>query len=143
MSLDTHALRARFRRPITAVLGAAAVVGLIATPAQAAGSWTSYLYNAGPEFESRRWYQAGTDGGTRIVFESCYGDGSVNVTLAKDISAAPDPYYSTANFTWCFTSAGAQSTGNWGDYGGGNYYFVIDNGVVGSSTNVNWLKVSW
>ncbi|WP_327253238.1 hypothetical protein [Streptomyces sp. NBC_01244] len=144
MSLDMPTMRTRFRRPITAAIGAAAMLGAIATPAQAAGSFTSYLAKAGHDFDSRRWNEAASDVNTKIVFEGCFGRGSVNVSLAKDITAAPDPFYSMANFTNCFTGNTAQSTGTWGDHGGGNYYFVIDVGMVGGGvTNVNWLKVSW
>ncbi|MFI8102762.1 hypothetical protein [Streptomyces sp. NPDC086023] len=131
------------RRPGSALLGAAAMVGLIASPAQASGSWDSYIYAAGPLFESRRWYQGSLDGGTTIKFTGCRGDGDVSVTLAKALDFQPDPYYSTANFTYCFTSSSATSTGNWSDHGAGDYYFVLDVGLIGTRTSVDKVVVSW
>ncbi|WP_329367308.1 hypothetical protein [Streptomyces sp. NBC_01483] len=106
-------------------MAAAAVVGVLAMPAQAS-SWSSSITNAGNDFESRRWTDDG--GSTSIKFTSCKRSGTqaVNVTLRKDVFG-PDPLYSTATFTNCFNS-GATSTGNWDDHGSGDYYFVVDYG---------------
>ncbi|MEV5177804.1 hypothetical protein AB0L10_43940 [Streptomyces flaveolus] len=109
-------------------MAAAAVVGALAMPAQAA-SWSSSLTNVYNDFESRRWTDNG--GSTSISFTTCTRDSSasqaVNVTLRKDVFG-PDPLYSTATFTNCFKYSGATSTGNWDDHGSGDYYFVVDYG---------------
>ncbi|MFB9739212.1 hypothetical protein ACFQE4_13965 [Streptomyces thermocoprophilus] len=118
--------RAGKRTMIIGTAAAAAAVGVLAVPAQAS-SWTSYLSNAGSDFESRRWTDNG--GSTTIKFTSCHRDGTqaVSVMLRKD-TFGPDPKYANASFTNCF-NPGATSTGNWGDHGSGDYYFVIDYGT--------------
>ncbi|MFF8911635.1 hypothetical protein [Streptomyces olivaceoviridis] len=109
-------------------MAAAAVVGALAMPAQAA-SWSSSLTDVRNDFESRRWTDDG--GATTISFTTCTRDKSssqsVSVTLRKD-TFGPDPLYSTATFTNCFTGSGATSTGHWDDHGSGDYYFVVDYG---------------
>ncbi|MFD8614721.1 hypothetical protein [Streptomyces sp. NPDC059631] len=121
--MSTSAMARTGKRVAIVGMAAAAVVGALTMPAQAS-SWSSYLSNAGGDFESRRWTDDG--GSTTIKFTSCSSAGTqaVGVTLRKD-TFGPDPTYSTANFTNCFKS-GATSTGNWGDHGSGDYYFVVN-----------------
>ncbi|MGW4032551.1 hypothetical protein ACWEFL_25115 [Streptomyces sp. NPDC004838] len=117
-------------------------LGLLISPAQAA-SWSSYLVNAGPGFESRRWYDTG--GATNIKFTGCEDSGSnsgVNVTLRKD-TFGPDPQYSTANFTNCFVSSTSTSSGNWSNHGSGDYYFAVNYGAVSLWVSVNSLTVTY
>lgn len=121
-------------------LGAAAVVGLLSAPAQAA-SWSSSLSGAAPGFESRRWYDTG--GSTNIKFTGCTsGLSVVNVTLRKDVTG-PDPSYVRAAFTKCFQSSSATSSGTWSDHGKGNYYFVVNEGSSGSRVSVKSLTVNY
>ncbi|MFJ8002463.1 hypothetical protein ACIQ7D_36065 [Streptomyces sp. NPDC096310] len=136
------ALREPGRRIGTIALGAAFVLGVLATPAQAA-SWSSSLSGAGPGFESRRWYDSG--GSTNIKFTGCSDDGSnrvANVTLRKD-TLGPDPSYTTAAFTNCFTGSSATSTGNWSDHGSGDYYFAVNYGASGLRVWVDSLTVTY
>lgn len=104
-------------------MAAAAVVGALAVPAQAASS-SSSLNNVGGDFQSRRWTDDG--GSTTIKFTSCPSAGTqaITVTLRKDVFG-PDPTYSTATFTNCFNS-GATSSGSWDDRGSGDYCFVVN-----------------
>ncbi|MFE3631375.1 hypothetical protein [Streptomyces goshikiensis] len=125
-SIRLSALRESGRRTAVVGLGVAAVIGLAVSPAQAA-SWSSSLSGVSNGFESRRWSDNG--GATNIDFTGCTSDGSVvNVTLHKDLSFQPDPYYSTASFTNCFNGTNATSSGNWGDHGSGSYYFSVNDG---------------
>ncbi|WP_329014047.1 hypothetical protein [Streptomyces sp. NBC_01601] len=140
----THSTTARRFKHAT-IIGAAAMaaIGALAMPAYAS-SWSSSLTNAGNDFESRRWTDNG--GATTIKFTSCTRDSSasqnVGVTLRKDV-LGPDPLYSTATFTACFSS-GATSTGNWDDHGSGDYYFVVDYGQnVYAPVSVKSLTVSY
>ncbi|QGZ52561.1 hypothetical protein GPZ77_33420 [Streptomyces sp. QHH-9511] len=138
--LDT--LREPARRIGTVALCAAAVLGVVSSPAQAA-SWSSSLSNAGPGFESRRWYDTG--GQTSISFTGCSDTGqnnNANVTLRKDVTG-PDPQYVTASFTNCFASTSSTSNGTWADHGSGNYYFAVNYGVVGVNLWVRSLTVSY
>ncbi|MFD7226956.1 hypothetical protein [Streptomyces sp. NPDC059881] len=135
-------LREPARRMGTVALGAAAVLGIVAAPAQAS-SWTSSLSNAAPGFESRRWYDTG--GSTNIKFTGCSDNGSnrvVNVTLRKD-TTGPDPQYVTAAFTNCFAGTSATSSGNWSDHGSGNYYFAVNYGASGLNVWVKSLSVTY
>lgn len=135
-------LREPARRIGTVTLGAAAVLGVIAAPAQAS-SWSSSLTNAGPGFESRRWYDTG--GSTNIKFTGCSDNGSdrvVNVTLRKEVTG-PNPQYTTAAFTNCFTSSTATSSGNWSDHGSGDYYFAVNYGASGVNVTVKSLTVTY
>jgi hypothetical protein len=118
--------RAGKRAMIIVTAAAAAAVGVLAVPAQAS-SWSSYISDAGNDFESRRWTDNG--GSTTIKFTGCHRDGTqaVGVMLRKD-TLGPDPKYTNANFTNCFNS-GATSSGTWDDHGSGDYYFVIDYGA--------------
>ncbi|MFB0628349.1 hypothetical protein [Streptomyces sp. AB3(2024)] len=128
MSIRRNAgtVQALVRRAGLASVGAASILAVTMGPAQAA-SWSSYMTNVGPNFESSRWY---TSGGTHTIqFTGCTSDSSVvNVTLAQDIKLQPDPYYSTAAFTNCLSGSNAVSTGNWGNKGAGDFYFVVNNG---------------
>ncbi|MGW2183939.1 hypothetical protein ACWCXX_39405 [Streptomyces sp. NPDC001732] len=135
-------LRESGRRIGTVVLGVAAVLGFIAAPAQAA-SWSSSLSNAGPGFESRRWYDTG--GSTNIKFTGCkddYTDRNVTVLLRKD-TLGPDPAYTRASFTNCFVSATSTSSGNWDDHGSGDYYFAVNDALVGVHVWVDSLTVTY
>ncbi|MFG2684039.1 hypothetical protein [Streptomyces sp. NPDC048392] len=118
--------RAGKRAMIIGTAAAAAAVGALAVSAQAS-SWSSYLSNAGNDFESRRWTDNG--GSTTIKFTSCSRGSSpkaVSVMLRKD-TFGPDPKYTNASFTNCFNS-GATSSGTWDGHGSGDYYFVVDYG---------------
>ncbi|MFF9567475.1 hypothetical protein [Streptomyces sp. NPDC014685] len=124
------------RRIATVTVGVAIALGVVTSPAQAA-SWSGSLSNAGPGYESRRWYDSG--GATTIKFTGCSDNGSnrvVNVLLRKD-TVGPDPSYVNASFTKCFESSSSTSTGSWVDHGSGNYYFAVNVGA--SSLNV-WVK---
>ncbi|MFJ9344796.1 hypothetical protein ACIRP0_36780 [Streptomyces sp. NPDC101733] len=134
------ALRESGRRVSVVGLGVAAVVGLAASPAQAA-SWSSSLTGARLGYESRRWADNG--GATNITFTDCTSDVHVvNVTLKKDLSLQPDPVYTTASFTNCFNGYNATSSGNWEDHGSGNYYFSVNDGSSASAT-VRTLTVNY
>ncbi|MEU0676272.1 hypothetical protein ABZ330_25910 [Streptomyces sp. NPDC006172] len=136
---DSTVVRAGKRAMIIGTAAAAAAVGVLAAPAQAS-SWSSYLTNAGNDFESRRWTDDG--GSTTIKFTGCYRDGTqaVAVMLRKD-TLGPDPRYTNASFTNCFRS-GATSSSAWDDHGRGNYYFVVDYGSnVYAPVSVNSLSV--
>lgn len=136
------ALRESGRRIGTVGLGAAAVLGLVAAPAQAA-SWSSSLSGVGPGYESRRWYDSG--GSTIIKFTGCSNDGSVrstSVVLRKD-TVGPDPYYVKASFTQCHVSSTSTSTGTWTDHGSGDYYFAVNDSVTGLRLWVKSLTVSY
>ncbi|MEV0303619.1 hypothetical protein [Streptomyces prasinus] len=137
-----NTLRESARRIGIVILGVAATLGVITAPAQAA-SWSSSLTNASPGFESRRWYDTG--GSTNIKFTGCSDNGSnrlVNVTLRKDVTG-PDPQYTTAAFTNCFTSSTATSSGNWSDHGSGDYYFAVNYGASGLNVTVRTLTVTY
>ncbi|MFI5619499.1 hypothetical protein [Streptomyces sp. NPDC051567] len=126
-SMRLSVLRESGRRVAVVGLGATAVVGLVAGPAQAA-SWMGSLTNAGPGFESRRWYD-NNGGSTNINFTNCTSGSSVaNVTLRKDLDFQPDPQYTTAAFTNCFNDYYSTSYGTWGDHGSGYYYFAVNYG---------------
>ncbi|MFE7429992.1 MULTISPECIES: hypothetical protein [unclassified Streptomyces] len=130
------------RRIATVAVGAATALGVIASPAQAA-SWSSSLSNAGPGYESRRWYDSG--GTTTIKFTGCRDNGGnkvVNVLLRKD-TVGPDPSYVNAAFTKCFESGSSTSTGNWDDHGSGDYYFAVNVGASSLNVWVNSLTVSY
>ncbi|TLQ44679.1 hypothetical protein [Streptomyces marianii] len=133
------ALRESGRRIGTVALGAAAVLGLLTTPAQAS-SWSSYLSGVGPGYESRRWYDTG--GATTIKFTGCSGGSGAEVRLRKD-TFGPDPAYSTALFTNCFASSTSTSTGNWSDHGSGDYYFAVNEAAVSLKLSVKSLTVSY
>ncbi|AYV32866.1 hypothetical protein EES41_39530 (plasmid) [Streptomyces sp. ADI95-16] len=125
-SVHLSALRESGRRAAMVGLGTAAVVGLVSSPAQAS-SWMSSLSNAGPGFESRRWYDTG--GSTTVEFTNCTSGSSVaNVTLRKDVDFQVDPQYSTASFTNCFNGYNSTSSDSWDDHGSGNYYFAVNYG---------------
>ncbi|MEV7237220.1 hypothetical protein AB0N06_25630 [Streptomyces sp. NPDC051020] len=139
---DLAALREPSRRIGTVVLGAVAVLGVIAAPAQAS-SWSSSLTGAGPGFESRRWADSG--GTTNIKFTGCsddYSNKGVNVLLRKD-TLGPDPYYVNAYFTNCFASSTSTSSGTWADHGSGNYYFAVNDALVGVHVWVKSLTVTY
>ncbi|WP_307714394.1 hypothetical protein [Streptomyces sp. V4I23] len=120
------------------MLGAAAVLGVVAAPAHAA-SWSSSLSGVAPGFESRRWYDGG--GTTTITFTGCSGSYSgAEVRLRKD-TFGPDPAYATAVFTNCFRGAGYTSTGNWSDHGSGDYYFAVNEAAATGRLWVNSLTV--
>lgn len=124
--MGKSALRDNGRRASVIGLGIAAAVCMTVSPAQAA-SWSSSLSGVTNGFESRRWSDDG--GATNIQFTGCTSDGGVvNVTLHKDLSFQPDPYYSTAAFTNCLNGTNATSSGNWGDHGSGSYYFSVNDG---------------
>ncbi|MGW0465322.1 hypothetical protein ACWDX6_08635 [Streptomyces sp. NPDC003027] len=136
------ALREPARRIGTVTLGAAAVLGILTAPAQAA-SWSSYLSGVGPGYESRRWYDSG--GTTTIKFTGCDNDGNISstsVVLRKD-TVGPDPYYTKANFTNCHASATSTSTGTWSDHGSGDYYFAVNDSLTGVRLWVKSLTVSY
>ncbi|MDG9687893.1 hypothetical protein OH797_38610 (plasmid) [Streptomyces anulatus] len=137
------ALRASVRRAAVVLLSAVTIVGIFASPAQA-GSWDSSLTGVGPGFESRRWYQPSSSTGTTIKFTGCTGGNTVvNVTLYKVVNNFPDTDYTKAAFTKCFESPTSTSTGNWNDHGAGDYYFVVNDGGVGSTVSVRYLVVSY
>ncbi|MFF2408147.1 hypothetical protein [Streptomyces sp. NPDC058092] len=136
------ALREPSRRIATVALGAAAVLGLIAAPAQAS-TYSSHLTGAGPGFESSRWNDSG--GTTNIKFTGCtddYNDKSVTVRLRKD-TFGPDPSYVNAVFTQCFVSGTSTSSGTWADHGSGAYYFVVNDAMVGVRVTVKSLTVTY
>ncbi|MFJ4902541.1 hypothetical protein [Streptomyces sp. NPDC088727] len=138
------ALHASIRRVAVVLFSAMTVIGIFSAPAQA-GSVSSYLSGVGPGFESNRWSESSSATTTTIKFTGCSSDLSVvNVTLAKDISSAPDPYYVKAAFTQCFASSTSVSTGNWSDHGAGKYYFIVnDGGVGGTRVSVKKTVASW
>lgn len=141
-SSRSASMRDSGRRIGIAVLGAAAVLGFVASPAQAS-SYTSYLSNAGPGFESSRWNDNG--GTTVIKFTGCrdnYTDTGMHILLRKDVLGV-DPAYVNGYFTNCFTSTTATSTGTWVDHGSGSYYFVVNSSLVGVNVWVNSLTISY
>lgn len=120
----------------TVALAAAALLGFIAVPAQAS-SWTSHLSGAAPGFESRRWTDSG--GSTNIKFTGCsddYTNAHVAVRLRKD-TFGPDPSYVNASFTKCFAGSSSTSSGTWDGHGSGDYYFVVNDALVGVHV---WVK---
>ncbi|MFI5748181.1 hypothetical protein ACIBBE_20055 [Streptomyces sp. NPDC051644] len=126
-SIRTTALRGPGWRISTVALGAVAVLGIVAAPAQAS-SWSSKLVGAAPGFESRHYADDG--GPTNVKFTNCkddYSNSRVNIVLRKD-TLGPDPYYSTHTYTACFT--GGTSSGNWDDHGSGTYYWAVNDGLV-------------
>ncbi|MFB7217283.1 hypothetical protein [Streptomyces sp. NPDC056227] len=141
-SAHLTALREPSRRIGTVLLGAAAVLGVIVAPAQAS-SWSSSLTGAGPGFESRRWADSG--GTTNIKFTGCtddYSNKSVSVLLRKD-TLGPDPYYTRASFTNCFAGSASTSSGTWADHGSGDYYFAVNDALVGVHVWVKSLTVTY
>ncbi len=124
-------------------LGAMTLLSLMAGSANAA-SWSSSLSGAYPNFESRRWSDAG--GSTNIQFTNCTdhtGATSAGVTLRKDVDWQVDPTYTTASFTNCFGGYSSTSSGNWGDHGSGNYYFAVNLGATYSDLDVRTLSVTY
>ncbi|MFD6939297.1 hypothetical protein ACFYRL_24875 [Streptomyces goshikiensis] len=124
-------------------LGAMTLLSLTAGSANAA-SWSSSISGAYPNFESRRWSDAG--GSTNIQFTNCTdgtGATSAGVTLRKDVDWQVDPTYSTASFTNCFGGYSSTSSGNWGDHGSGNYYFAVNLGATYSDLDVRTLSVTY
>ncbi|MFJ9076809.1 hypothetical protein ACIRO3_16380 [Streptomyces sp. NPDC102278] len=124
-------------------LGAVTLLSLMAGPVHAA-SWSSYLSGAYPDYESRRWSDAG--GSTNIQFTNCEdgtGATSAGVTLRKDVDWQVDPAYSTASFTNCFNGYSSTSSGNWGDHGSGNYYFAVNQGATYSDLDVRVVSVNY
>ncbi|MFJ5227597.1 hypothetical protein [Streptomyces sp. NPDC088400] len=118
------------------------IVAIFAAPAQAA-SWNGSLSGAAPGFESRRWTAPTSSTGTTIKFTGCTGSQSVvNVTLYKVVNNGPDTGYVKAAFTQCFAGSSSTSTGNWGDHGAGEYYFVVNDGG-GDRVSVRSLTVSY
>lgn len=135
------AFRTHGRRITTVTFSAATMLGILTAPAHAS-SWSSHLSGA-VGFESRRWYDSG--GTNKINFTGCSDNGSnrlVNVTLRKDVTG-PDPSYTKAAITNCFTSTSATSSGSWADHGSGNYYFVVNDGATSLRVWVKSLTVSY
>lgn len=142
-STITTGLRRAGQRVGLVSLGAVTLLSLTVGPANAAG-WSSSISGAYPNFESRRWSDAG--GSTNIQFTNCEdgtGATSAGVTLRKDVDWQVDPTYSSASFTNCFGGYSSTSSGNWGDHGSGNYYFAVNLGATYSDLDVRTLSVSY
>ncbi|MFB6815616.1 hypothetical protein ACFCV8_13850 [Streptomyces sp. NPDC056347] len=130
------------RRIATVALGTVAALGMLSAPAQAS-TYNSHLTGAGPGFESTRWNDNG--GATNIKFTGCtddYSNQRVSVRLRKD-TFGPDPSYTNASFTQCFVSSSSTSSGNWDDHGSGEYYFVVNDALVGVHVWVKSLTVTY
>ncbi|MFF7780439.1 hypothetical protein ACFZCG_39260 [Streptomyces tanashiensis] len=118
---------------LRSVVVTAGVLALAATaaPAQAEGSFSSYIDNwlAGSN-ESRRWADKNTDAtSTSVAFSGCSTDPgsfySVSPAVYKDVFG-PDENKGTKT-NYCGTST-------WGDLAAGDYYFrleLINGGATG------------
>ncbi len=136
-SIRLTALRRQGQRITVVALGGAAVLGLVAAPAQAS-SWTSSLTNVAPSFESRRWTDDG--GPTNVQFENCTDDyeSKVTIGLRKDV-LGPDDYFTTHTYTECFEGSGHYSSGNWDGHGEGDYYFVVNDFMIDVHMSAKWV----
>ncbi|MFE2723054.1 hypothetical protein [Kitasatospora sp. NPDC059327] len=109
---------------VLATLAAATLAGTV--PANAEGSWSSYISYWGYNSESRRWTDNHADGNwTSVSFSGCSDNGSgyfatgnpTTVELDRDISWSPDTSYGgRGNFC---------NTVDWGERTDkGQYYFI-------------------
>ncbi|MFF5333664.1 hypothetical protein [Streptomyces sp. NPDC013181] len=130
------------RRGGVVVLAAASLLGIMTAPASAS-SWSSYLSNAAPGYESRRWADNG--GRTNIKFTGCADDWTnshVAVQLFKD-TFGPDPYYSSQRYSECFKGSSSTSSGWWEDHGSGDYYFDVNGALFGVHVWVDDVTVNY
>ncbi|MFD8479991.1 hypothetical protein [Kitasatospora sp. NPDC059673] len=112
-----------FLRRRAGIIGAAllAATAMTAIPAQAEGSWSSYITSWNSGNESRRWTDNHTDGdATTVSFSGCNihsGSNAIQLELDRDISYWPDATYGTRN-NYCDTSSWGTMTDK------GNFYFI-------------------
>lgn len=108
--------------------------GLVASPAAAEGSWTSYFSGIGTGFESRRWTDNQSDSqATTSRLTGCrvtHGAGvstSMGWELRRNRTALPDVSYGNKTYSSCRLGGGSHSTSetaSWGNISQSGTFFL-------------------